>query len=193
MTDQQRSEMFSEINSVIFATLNQACQILRIWTSQTCFTFLRGNIMEKRREWWSLSLFLFLQNDFYRSWMISSHLFFAAFESWSPNPLPYDKFWTLPISKTLQTTILNLMKIPERSPNRLKTLWEKGKLLVTSNFSFSHSVFKRLVMQTRKKPGLVSEKANTLQYDKILDLSKFKEFGDDKIIVVQNLKFVLEE
>ena len=25
--------------------------------------------------------------------------------------------------------------------NRLKTLWEKEKLLVTSNFSFSHSVF----------------------------------------------------
>ena len=32
----------------------------------------------------------------------------------------------------------------EKSPKRLKTLWEKEKLLVTSNFSFSHSVFKRL-------------------------------------------------
>ena len=30
-----------------------------------------------------------------------------------------------------------------------KTMWEKGKLLVTSNFSFSHSVFKRLVLQTK--------------------------------------------
>ena len=28
------------------------------------------------------------------------------------------------------------------------------KLLVTSNFSFSHSVFKRLVLQTRKNQGL---------------------------------------
>ena len=27
------------------------------------------------------------------------------------------------------------------SKSLLKTLWEKGKLLVTSNFSFSHSVF----------------------------------------------------
>ena len=27
------------------------------------------------------------------------------------------------------------------STSRLKTLWEKEKLLVTSNFSFSHSVF----------------------------------------------------
>ena len=28
----------------------------------------------------------------------------------------------------------------------LKTLWEKEKLLVTSNFSFSHSVFKSCLM-----------------------------------------------
>ena len=32
-----------------------------------------------------------------------------------------------------------------------KTLWEKEKLFVVSNFSFSRSVFKRFVMQTRKK------------------------------------------
>ena len=42
----------------------------------------------------------------------------------------------------------------ESSPKGLKTLWEKEKLLVTSNFSFSHSVFKRLVLQTRKNQGL---------------------------------------
>ena len=33
-------------------------------------------------------------------------------------------------------------------------LWEKEKLLITSNFSFSHGVFKRLVLQTCKKQGL---------------------------------------
>ena len=38
--------------------------------------------------------------------------------------------------------------------NGQKTLWEKEKLLVTSNFSFSHSVFKRLALQTRKNQGL---------------------------------------
>ena len=31
---------------------------------------------------------------------------------------------------------------------------EKEKLLVTSNFPFSHSVFKRLVLQTVKNQGL---------------------------------------
>ena len=35
-----------------------------------------------------------------------------------------------------------------------KTLWEKEKLLVTSNFAFSHSVFKRLALQTCKNQGL---------------------------------------
>ena len=42
----------------------------------------------------------------------------------------------------------------ESSPNGYKTPWEKEELLVTSNFSFSHSVFKRLVLQTRKNQGL---------------------------------------
>ena len=36
----------------------------------------------------------------------------------------------------------------------LKRLWEKEKLLVTSNISFSHIVFNRLVLQTRKNQGL---------------------------------------
>ena len=46
------------------------------------------------------------------------------------------------------------MKIAERSPNEWKTLREKEKLLVTGNFSFTLSVFKRLVLQTRKNQGL---------------------------------------
>ena len=36
----------------------------------------------------------------------------------------------------------------------LKTPWENEKLLVTSNFSFSHGVFKRPVLQTRKNQGV---------------------------------------
>ena len=35
------------------------------------------------------------------------------------------------------------------SPNGQKTLWEKEKLLVMSNFSFSRSVFKGFLLQTR--------------------------------------------
>ena len=36
-----------------------------------------------------------------------------------------------------------------------RKLWEKEKLLITSNFSFSHSVFKGLVLQTRKIQGFI--------------------------------------
>ena len=50
------------------------------------------------------------------------------------------------------------MKLEESYLNGLKTLWEKEKLLVTSNFSFSHSVFRRL--ETLYQPGLVWERVN---------------------------------
>ena len=39
----------------------------------------------------------------------------------------------------------------------LEMLLEKEKLLVTSNFSFSHRVFERLVPETRKNKGLFVE------------------------------------
>ena len=70
------------------------------------------------------------------------------------NSFPNDKFWTLPNLMSMQTTTLNFMKMAESFSNGQKTVWEKEKLLVTSNFSFSHSVFKRLLLQTRKNQGL---------------------------------------
>ena len=50
------------------------------------------------------------------------------------------------------------MKMGERSPKGYKTLWEKEKLLVTSNFSFTHSVFKRRLLQIRKNKGLFGKR-----------------------------------
>ena len=47
----------------------------------------------------------------------------------------------------------NLMKMAEDSSNSQKTLWEKEKLLVVTNFFFSYSVFKQLLLQTRKNQG----------------------------------------
>ena len=44
--------------------------------------------------------------------------------------------------------------MPESYPRVMKTLWEKEKLPVTSDFYFSHSVFERLVLQTRKNQGM---------------------------------------
>ena len=51
-------------------------------------------------------------------------------------------------------TILNLMKTAESSPKLIENTVEKEKLLVTSNFSFSYGVFKRLILQKRKSKGL---------------------------------------
>ena len=56
--------------------------------------------------------------------------------------------------RVLEMIISNLMKMAENSLNGWKTLWEKEKLFLRSNFSFSHSVFKRLVRHTRKNQGL---------------------------------------
>ena len=47
---------------------------------------------------------------------------------------------------TIQGTILTINPVPNKlsyvcSTSLLKTLWEKDKLPVTSNLSFSHSVF----------------------------------------------------
>ena len=48
------------------------------------------------------------------------------------------------------------------SPKGLKTLWRKEKLLVTNNFSFSLSVFKRLLVKTRKNQGLFGKRLNNI-------------------------------
>ena len=51
-----------------------------------------------------------------------------------------------------------------RSGLRPKTPdWEKEKLLNKSDFSFSHSVFKRLVLQTRKNQGVFGKGLNLYQ------------------------------
>ena len=90
------------------------------------------------------------------------------------NPFQNDKVFSLPNSKRWQTTILNLMKIAESFPNRWKTLRKKEKLLVTSNFSVFHSVFKKLAHQTIKNQGLFGK---GLYSTTMIELD-FKNFKD---------------
>ena len=59
-----------------------------------------------------------------------------------------------------------------RFSKRVENAMGKGKLLVTSNSSFSHSVFKRLVLQTSKNQGL---------FGKGLTLAQMIKFGFDWI------------
>ena len=69
----------------------------------------------------------------------------------------------------------------EESPKELKTLWEKEKLIVTSNFSFSESVFKRLVLQIGKNQGLFGKGLTLVQIESICR----RQFN-----VTQNIKYV---
>ena len=64
----------------------------------------------------------------------------------------------------------------ESYPNGYKTLWEREKFLVTSNFSFSHSVFKKLTSQGHQKVSLCG--------------NGFKHFGE-KVENVANQHFLL--
>ena len=57
----------------------------------------------------------------------------------SVSPLPDDKI--LDWSKLKQMTFWSAFKMKNKCHVGKKTLWEKKKLLVTSNFSFSHNVF----------------------------------------------------
>ena len=64
------------------------------------------------------------------------------------------------MERVCRQTLSNLTKMAESCPKGQKTLWEKEILLVTSNFSFSHSVFKRLVSQERQKVSLYGNGLN---------------------------------
>ena len=75
-----------------------------------------------------------------------------------------------------QTTISSLMKMAASYPNGLKTLWEKKKLLVMSNFSFSYSVFKRLQLQARK---------NQESFGKGLNYQRPTEVGSIHLALIQ--------
>ena len=59
----------------------------------------------------------------------------------------------------------------EISLNSLKTMCKKEKLLVINNFAFSHSVFKRLALQTHKNQGLFGKGLNLIKSE-ILSSSK---------------------
>ena len=55
------------------------------------------------------------------------------------------------------------------------------KLLVTSNFFFSHSVFKRLVLQTRKNQGLFGKGLIYITNRENLDWFKFNPFPEQAL------------
>ena len=61
--------------------------------------------------------------------------------------------------------------------------WIARLNFLTSNFSFSHSVFKRLVLQTHKNQGLFGKGLTLSPNAKILASTKLKAFAEDKFNV----------
>ena len=71
----------------------------------------------------------------------------------------------------------------ENYQNGLKTLWEKDKLLVTSNFSFSLSLSKNLVTQGRQKVSLCG---NRLTFKQTTRSTRSKASAEDKFEIGKN-------
>ena len=77
---------------------------------------------------------------------------------------PYFVCMTLTLSQTTNFRLPNQKEYVDENSKfdengrkffrRVENTVGKGKLLITSNFSFSYSVFKRLLLQTCKKKGL---------------------------------------
>ena len=74
------------------------------------------------------------------------------------------------------------MKMAGCCQNGKKTMWEKEKLLVMSNFSFSHDVLKGLMLQTHKNQGLFGKGLEKKKLQSILLDPKEK-----KIIIQKEL------
>ena len=88
------------------------------------------------------------------------------------NPLPDDII--LDRSKLKQSAD-DSFKFDESSrkfSKGIETLWVKEKLLIMSNFSFSHSVFKRLVPQGRQNVFLCG---NGLNKNNLLKISLYSQ------------------
>ena len=80
------------------------------------------------------------------------------------NPFPNDKFYTLPNSMCLQTTISNLTKMVKKFYKWVENTVGKGEIARYEQFLLFPHVFKSLVQQTCKKPGLVWERVKRRNY-----------------------------
>ena len=93
------------------------------------------------------------------------------------------------LSLTLsQTTIFGLFQTLRDNNSEFD---KNGSKFSKSNFSLSHGVFKRFVLQTLKHQDLFREGLNLLPNHKILDKSELKALADNKIKVTEKLDFVL--
>ena len=70
------------------------------------------------------------------------------------NSFPHDKILDQTNLKAFADDKLNVTKLIISVFDKVENIVEKGEIACTSNFSFSHNVFKRLLSQTRQKVSL---------------------------------------
>ena len=83
------------------------------------------------------------------------------------NPFPHNKILDQTKLKAFAEDKLNVTKMIVSVFDREENIVGKGEIACTSNFSFSHNVFKRLFSQTRQKVSLCGNGLNYLQLLKI--------------------------
>ena len=86
------------------------------------------------------------------------------------NPFPHDKILDQTKLKAFADDKLNVTKVIISVCDRAENIVGKGEIACTSNFSFSHNVFKRLLSQRRQKASLCG---NGLRHAENLPKQKF--------------------
>ena len=115
-------------------------KLLKLWSLYLYLARLLTAIPTKWGSWcftdkWSC-FFLF---------SIARCSFIATWDSWV-NPLPNDKILDVTKLKAFADDKLKVGRMMIVLLEDWKTLWEKEKMLVTSIFSFSHSVFQSVLL-----------------------------------------------
>ena len=82
------------------------------------------------------------------------------------NPLPDDKILDQTKLKAFADDKLNVTKIIISVLDRVENIVGKGEIAFTSNFSFSHYAFKRLLSQTCQKVSLCGNELTLYQKTK---------------------------
>ena len=81
-------------------------------------------------------------------------------QSFSINPFPHDKILGQTKLKAFADDKLNVTKMVTSVFDRVENIVGNGEIACTSNFSFSHNVFKRLLSQTCQRVSLHGNELN---------------------------------
>ena len=80
------------------------------------------------------------------------------------NPIPHDEILDQTKLKAFADDKLNVTKMIISVFDRVENIVGKGEIACTSNFSFSHNVFKRLLSQRHQKASLCGNGLTSVKF-----------------------------